>query len=303
MCNDSINVFDQTRINSFMQRPRLGDRPLLVKLQKSTWRQYLQVWKALLCFTYRTQQPNQRILLQPRLTVRQLCSLERAIGRAENIAQFSAGLARTCSEQSTAELEQLTNASDESCLDLCISLLDHDLKGNLFESVIVGFFAVLGIDAGKGILKEAYHYTPSLSGFIKIAQMLVIEKAVATARDSDISQPADLLDEMRTRFLTHGTRSPFSWANRLRMYSKKVRDSTTCLGYISWSDDDQLLSYKGIEHLSIDAFREFTRGQVARAQTQLEDLLLLHPDRRRDDLGIEFWMHRVVDNVAENANI
>ena len=87
------------------------------------------------------------------------------------------------------------------------------------------------------------------------------------------------------------------------MYSKKVRDSTTCLGYISWSDDDQLLSYKGIEHLSMEAFREFTRSQVARAQTQLEDLLLLHPDKRRDDLGIEFWMHRVVDNVAENVNI
>ena len=33
VCNDRINVFDQSRINSFLQRPRAADRPLMVKLQ------------------------------------------------------------------------------------------------------------------------------------------------------------------------------------------------------------------------------------------------------------------------------
>jgi hypothetical protein len=32
VCNDSINVFDQVRINSFLQRPSTTDCPLLVKL-------------------------------------------------------------------------------------------------------------------------------------------------------------------------------------------------------------------------------------------------------------------------------
>lgn len=48
VCNDSINIFDQVRINSFMQRPSATDRPLMVKLQKSTWRHYIRIWKALL---------------------------------------------------------------------------------------------------------------------------------------------------------------------------------------------------------------------------------------------------------------
>ena len=43
VCNDSINVFDQVRINSFLQRPSATDRPLLVKLQKSTWRHYTRI--------------------------------------------------------------------------------------------------------------------------------------------------------------------------------------------------------------------------------------------------------------------
>lgn len=40
VCEDWINVFDQTRINSSFQRPPASDRPLMVKLQKAMWRRY-----------------------------------------------------------------------------------------------------------------------------------------------------------------------------------------------------------------------------------------------------------------------
>jgi hypothetical protein len=89
-------------------------------------------------------------------------------------------------------------------------LLDHDLKGDLFESAIIRFLAVIAIDSIKEILKEAYHFTPTLSGFIKIAQMLVIQKAVVGARDVESIQPADLLNKIRLRFLINGVRSLFS---------------------------------------------------------------------------------------------
>jgi hypothetical protein len=271
----------------------------MIKLQKGTWRQYTRIWKALLCFVYRTQQNDTS--LSHRLTPRQLCNLDEAVKYANRHAQLCRA-SPTTSEQTTVLLEQSTDVLDHHCLELCISLLDHTLKGDVHESVVVGFLAVLGIDANKQTLKEAYHYTPSLSGFIKIAQMLVIQKALVRAGDSGISQPADLLDEMRARFLLHETRSPFSWANRLRTYGKRIRDSTTCLGFISWSDNDQSLSYRGIEHLSMEKFRDFARDQVNSAQTQLEDLLMLHPNESRKDLGVEFWMHQIVDNAAENAS-
>jgi hypothetical protein len=189
---------------------------------------------------------------------------------------------------------------DRNCLRFCISLLDHDLKGCLFESTVVGFLAVLGIDQAKGVLREAYHYTPVLSGFIKISQLLVIQHAVDTASKGEIARPADLLDELRDRFKLHGTRSPFSWACRMRMYGKKVRDSTTCLDYISWTDDDQSVSYKDITGLHMDQFKRLINEQVERAHAQLEDLLLLHQDEKREDLDIAFRMHRLLDNAAEN---
>jgi hypothetical protein len=143
-----------------------------------------------------------------------------------------------------------------------VSLLDHELKASLFESSILGFLAVLSIDEVKGVLREAYHYTPFLSGFIKISQLLVIQYAVDGAEAGAVPDPADLLDELRDRFMIHGTRSPFNWACRLRMYGKKVRDSTTCLGYIEWTDDGQYVTYKNIDNFGMGQFKHFVRVQV-----------------------------------------
>jgi hypothetical protein len=63
VCEDRINAFDQMRINSFLQRPRTADKPLMVKLQKSTYKRYSSIWKRLLCFVHRTMQPCQRLQL------------------------------------------------------------------------------------------------------------------------------------------------------------------------------------------------------------------------------------------------
>ena len=129
--------------------------------------------------------------------------------------------------------------------------------------------------------------------------MLVIQKSVVGAREEEGLQPADLLDEMRAQFLINGVRLPFSWASQLRVYGKRIRDPTTCLGYISWSDDNLSVSYKGVRHLGMDALRDFVREQVGKAQVQLERLLLIHPEETREDLDIQFWIHRVVADIGD----
>jgi hypothetical protein len=47
---------------------------------------------------------------------------------------------------------------------------------------------------------------------------------------------------------------------------KKVRGSTTCLGYISWSDDGLSVSYKGVRHLDMSALRGFVRDELEQGQ-------------------------------------
>jgi hypothetical protein len=82
---------------------------------------------------------------------------------------------------------------DEACLLFCITLLDHALLGNIYDSVIVGFLAVLGINS-----QGAYHnpptYTSSLSAFVKVAQLLVVQRSVLAVEKDEVDYPADILD-------------------------------------------------------------------------------------------------------------
>jgi hypothetical protein len=194
---------------------------------------------------------------------------------------------------------QLQHRLDKACLDLSIALLDHPLKGDLFDSTLIGFLAVLGVDPARQTFRDPCQYTSSLSGLVKMAQMLVALQAVRAAEAGRVSHPADALDEMRERFLVYGVRAPFGWITRLRTYGKKIQNSTTSMGYIYWSDDDQTLSYKDL-HLSMRGFRDFIAGQVTRAQVELEGLFLLHEDESREGVVPRLALHELRDDPTNN---
>jgi hypothetical protein len=82
-----------------------------------------------------------------------------------------------------AKPSSIAEQLDRICLDFCLSLLEQPVRGNIFESPLVGFLAVLGIDENNNTLYEVPNYTPKLSAFIKIAQLLVLQKAVLLAED------------------------------------------------------------------------------------------------------------------------
>jgi hypothetical protein len=92
------------------KRPRATDGPPMIRLQESTYRQYKGIRKRFLCFVYRT---TQSIRLDHRL------------------------VALTEDSSETDRLASAREKMDESCLDLCKSILDHDLKGDLSGSDIV----------------------------------------------------------------------------------------------------------------------------------------------------------------------
>jgi hypothetical protein len=99
---------------------------------------------------------------------------------------------------------------DQATLELSIALLDHPLKGDLFKSTLVGFLAVLGVDAGRQTLQDPYSYTSYLSSLVKITQILVTLRAVREAKTGRVSHAANALDEMRECFLLFRVRAPFS---------------------------------------------------------------------------------------------
>jgi hypothetical protein len=296
---DKISVYDQAKINNFISsQSSRHDRMIMVKLQKETFRAYKSLWKNLLCFVYRTSQPSPQILLPHKFTSIQLICLDRAMALSQELLSLRRlAIDRNSDfQEGTGLLDDL----DKSCLHLCISLLDHTLRGDHFESVVLSFLGVLGID-GKpgGVFRSPMSYSPDLSKFIKIAQMLVVQRAVSAADDGEVEHPSDLLDEMRERFMMRGSRTAFDWACRLRAYAKKVVSNTTSLGYITWSEDAQTVFYRDAS-FSMDSLRSFVAAQVRKAQKELEGLLLLHTDEKREDVVPTFFLHRLQDDPSNS---
>ena len=229
----------------------------MVKLGKNTFRAYKGLWKRLLCFVYRTSQPAQSILLPHRLTNAQLFQLDRVMCLAVELSSLQRLAGSDASPTNGEGVEEVARDLDRACLQLCIALLDHTLKGDHFESVMLSFLAVLGINENPGgVFRGPLSYSPDLSKFIKMAQMLVVQRSVLAAEEGEVNHPSDMLDEMRERFMVRGSRTAFDWACRLRSYAKKVVSNTTSLGYITWSEDRGSVTYKDTG-FSMDALRKF----------------------------------------------
>ncbi|KAK7180307.1 hypothetical protein PSPO01_13596 [Paraphaeosphaeria sporulosa] len=246
---------------------RLGkhDRILMVKLAKSTFRAYKSLWKRLLYFMYRKSQPTQSILLPHRFTNAQLSYLDQAIRLVEELTSLQ-HLAR--SDASPTEEEEgvgdVFRDLNRACLLLYIALLDHTLQGDHFESVVLSFLTVLGIDESpSGVFYGPLNYSPVLSKFIKMAQMLIIQRLVVAVEEGEVENPSGMLDEIRERFMVRGSRTAFDWAC-LRSYAKKVVSNTMSLRYIAWSEDGSSVTYKETG-FSMDALRKFIAVQVYKA--------------------------------------
>jgi hypothetical protein len=112
------------------------------------------------------------------------------------------------SDSSASKYPRSLGKLNRTCLHFCIALLDHILQSNVFESMVVGFFAILGIDEAKETFRGPYLYTPILSGFIKLGQLLVIQRSVLAVDEGLVDEPSTILNEMRQRFLIHGYATP-----------------------------------------------------------------------------------------------
>lgn len=282
---DRLNFFGQKKIASFLPQKSGYSAPLVYKLQHATYKTYKLTWKRLLAFIWRTNTPIRAVQLKHRLTPWQTALYDALIGLASRLSSDS--------RHSTLSL-------DTACLNFCIALLDDQLHGNIYVSPIISFLAVLGIDESNNAFYEASNYTSKLSGFIKIAQLLVLQKAVTLAQEKDCCDPIEALDNMRERFITVDNCTPIPWCVSLRSFGKRIRDSITSLGYVQWSEDGQTILYCNIE-LQVSQFKDFVAQKVRQAQTQLESLFLLGPDEDRSSIVPRFSLYKLRDNPSITA--
>jgi hypothetical protein len=206
LAEEKINIFDQHKINSFLRR-RTFQRPLLSKLKSGTYKSYQSVLKRLMCFVYRMIHLGEQPALHYVLTNEQSRALDQMLYIAQLLARAQArekgelqppryrdfDLNNSEEEENVAgeeeddlNLDALYRSLDQACLQLYITLLDHRLMGKIYNSAVLGFIAVLGINEEGNGFHDACNFTSKLSAFVKMAQLLVLQRAVVAAECSSV---------------------------------------------------------------------------------------------------------------------
>ncbi|PVH92183.1 hypothetical protein DM02DRAFT_635580 [Periconia macrospinosa] len=95
---------------------------------------------------------------------------------------FRSSPAATLTDAAPATAGTTSEKRRQACLQLCIALLDHKLKGKVTDSIVVGFLAANGINRERTGFEEAVTATSPLSALVKLAQLLVVQHALCRHR-------------------------------------------------------------------------------------------------------------------------
>ena len=132
-------------------------------------------------------------------------------------------------------------------VDLSIALLDHRLQGSEFDSAIISFIAVVGLDSKKKTFKEVEACTQDLSALLKIAQLVVLRQSIYVVEENKADYFVEPLEAMKARFMIYNSRSPIGWLLSIWTYGFKLIQNMTKDGSVVWSNNYQTISIDKFE--------------------------------------------------------
>jgi superfamily II DNA helicase RecQ len=241
-----VSTFTLHRVQNF-HAGEDSHKPFHVNLSQDTIERYRRVWSRLLIYVLRTARQETQLY---QLTEHQRQGIADVLLAADRAVQFDG------EDLEEAEEELINEELDWKCLQLCIVLLDHKLNHDEYESAAISYIAIAGLEYIPGTqpsqykFKDASQYTPTLSGFIKVAQMLTIQYCLEKEMRGEVESCRELLEELHTRYLVVSTATPMDWALRLRLYGRAIHNKTTAVGGINWNGETVI--YRETELSMID---------------------------------------------------
>jgi superfamily II DNA helicase RecQ len=161
-----------------------------------------------------------------------------------------------------------------------ISLLEHEVHGDEFNSALLSGLAVLGLDPDNG-WATAINYTPTLSAVVRIARILVVQHAWEQAEfEKKPKRCQDLVKQYVRAYMVVDKPVPMSRIYHMRTYGLKIRYSTTAKGQVDWTGHGRQSKYftPGVEFTKMQ-FETLVRGMLYECRhTLLEKLLLIDSD-------------------------
>jgi superfamily II DNA helicase RecQ len=165
-------------------------------------------------------------------------------------------------------VETGTGSVTSAVLDFSRSFIFHKVYHKPFESPMLHFMAVLGIDEENNRLKEANDYSYMLAGLVYCIRVIGLELLLPSKnRQQQADADYETFLQQRRQFLADGSMSVASNMISLLAYGKHIALNYGNAGGVFWEDEAQALNLHGAR-IPMEKFK----AMVGRAIDDAEDL-------------------------------
>jgi hypothetical protein len=166
-------------------------------------------------------------------------------------------------------------------------VLFQHVRVDVFESPLLHFLAVLGIDEDTHRLREGNDFSYMLAGIVYCCRVVGVEIILPKA-----SRKAETVDDderflgLRLKHLADGSFSPMAEMISLLAYSRHCAFNHANAGAISWSLDSSTVAYRG-QKIPLAMFRKLIDAVVTEAENILWREMLWQVDAERFELPVD----------------
>ena len=242
-------------------------------LRDQTVTQYSQTFARLLCYVIRTapESEDDEIETETGVTfsVTQLIEIQ-------NVREVVAAVA-----VAEADDSQL----DTALMGLILSLLMQETSQlPLYESPVMHYLAIRGVDTQTGTFYPSFRYTPFLAHLLWIIRLLLLEVAVSEQGWPELGLQsrkeigavagavADRIHHVRSNYLCEGSFSPASSILSQLAFGQNQNWIQSSEANIYWSDDRQTVFYDG-KGVVVAKIRAMCQALTAELEGLLHELL------------------------------
>jgi hypothetical protein len=174
------------------------------------------------------------------------------------------------------------------------ALIFQHVRGDVFQSALLHFLAVLGIDDDTGRLRQANDFSYMLAGVVYCVRVLAVEIILPSAERAQQSHDDDKkFRTLRDEYLSDGSFSVMSKMLSLLAYGKNLALNHGNAGSVFWSKDGRTMSIQG-RSIAINRVRRMVSGIIGEAEDLLWRSLMWSDNGQR----FEVPLGELEDNVT-----
>ena len=204
--------------------------------------------------------------------------------QCKSINQIREMLKSNADDDSFTDLSERDSQLTNELMRFCLMVVQQNLEiKRVYQSPLMHFLAVIGINIQAGTLRGPFTYTLILAAILWVNRLLMLELCLSLkgwralgilSREEGMSFKTRV-DEAREKHLYIGTSSPISVILSQLAIGRRLNKAYGRPGNIFQADADMII-YNG-KHIPLAKVQDLAKGVISKAQEALDKLTFRNP--------------------------